>query len=219
MISTSARVVAVAVACAGVVLAGCSDDKKTAAPPVTTLTVTAEPADESPSPDESFDVTLVPATPEPTDTTSSLSATGAASSTAPASSAPASSAGATNPPIVAGRVFAFLKSVDLTKRTLTYDEAQFLTGDAAKKAAAADGKELDTDYYIRNVNKRLRTLPVSSSAAILGSIAMSGQVPPQVVTLERLAEFVATPPGKETGFWVTIKDKKAITRVQEQYIP
>lgn len=214
------RAIAVPLTCAVVVLAGCSSSKNPDAAPSSTVTVTAT-AEETVTPtDDPFDITLMTVTPTPS-APSAPAASSAAASTkaAPSSSAPGKSPAPTNPPINAGRVFAFLKSVDLGKRTITYDEAQFFTGAAAKKAAADDNRELDTDYYIRNINKRLRTLPVSPGAAILGSIAMSGQVAPKVVTLETLAAFVGTEQGQETGFWVTIKDTKTVTRVQEQYLP
>ena len=52
--------------------------------------------------------------------------------------------------------------------TITFDLIQFFTGEAATKAAAEDGQgsPAPNDYYIRNVNPRLRTLPVRADAPI-----------------------------------------------------
>ena len=60
------------------------------------------------------------------------------------------------------------KTVDPGQQTITFDLIQFFTGEAATKAAAEDGQESPppNDYYIRNVNSRLRTLPVRSGAPI-----------------------------------------------------
>jgi len=67
-----------------------------------------------------------------------------------------------------GRHPVFVKTVDPGRRTVTFDLIQWFTGEAATKAAAEDGKESPppNDYYIRNVNSRLRTLPVAADAPI-----------------------------------------------------
>lgn len=54
----------------------------------------------------------------------------------------------------------------------TADYAELLTGEEAVRAAVEDGQAnadgtLDGDFYIRNRNDRLRTLPVESGAAIV----------------------------------------------------
>jgi hypothetical protein len=61
-----------------------------------------------------------------------------------------------------------LQAVDADRRKVTFDLIQYLTGDAATRAAAEDGEESPppNDYYIRNVNPRLRTLPVRADASI-----------------------------------------------------
>jgi hypothetical protein len=50
----------------------------------------------------------------------------------------------------------------------TVDVVQFLTGAAAARAAGEDNAEVPppNDYYIRNTNPQLRTLPVASDAPI-----------------------------------------------------
>jgi hypothetical protein len=76
-----------------------------------------------------------------------------------------------SPALAEGRSFGYIKSVNAAGSTLVFDLAQFFTGDAAIKAAQEDGvigsgETLDNDYYIRNVNPLLRTVPLSPSVKI-----------------------------------------------------
>lgn len=77
-----------------------------------------------------------------------------------------------------GRHPVYLKTVDPDRRTVTFDLIQLFIGDAATKAAAEDGKEspLPNDTYIRNVNARLRTLPVAADADPFWITVQAGQV-------------------------------------------
>jgi hypothetical protein len=47
-----------------------------------------------------------------------------------------------------------------------FDLATIYTGPEAVEAAAAEGIELDTDFYISNVNPRLRPIAVAPNATI-----------------------------------------------------
>lgn len=216
--------VAVALACVGVVLTGCSAKKKSADVAATSSTSADSSVESSDASSSDFDITLVPATPTPDDQTST-EATAAPSSSSPAVKPTAKPTPSKTPSptptqvVAAGRVFAFIKKVDVATRALTYDQAQFLTGDAAVKAAAEDKQTLDTDYYIRNVNKKLRTAPIAPDGTLLGSIALTSKVDLNPVTIELLSTFVGTEAGSQVGFWVTIDGKGRITRVEEQYVP
>jgi len=125
--------------------------------------------------------------------------------------------------ITAGQVFAFIESVDLGKGkgTVTYDQAQFLTGDAAQKAAAEDKAEAPgaRDYYVRNVNTLLRTVPVAPKATIYGSIGLAEQMELTPKTLEDLRFYTDLDQSAGTPFWITVDDNGQITRIEEQFIP
>src|SRR5690606_9602937 len=88
-----------------------------------------------------------------------------------------------------------LRTVDAAGRTVTVDVVQFLTGDAAASAAAEDGGEVPppNDYWVRNENDLLRTLPVSEDARIVTNTltaAETGDATEDVeVDLQRLAEL------------------------------
>jgi hypothetical protein len=147
----------------------------------------------------------------PTATTTAAPATNAASPT-------------TSEPVVLadGRHPAYLKTVDPDRRTITFDLIQFFTGEAATKAAAEDDKESPpaNDYYIRNVNPRLRTLPVAADAPItvnvLAAQTTGSSTKDVSVTLEKLAGYFpnsGTPP-----FWITVAQGQ-VTRIAQQYLP
>jgi hypothetical protein len=150
---------------------------------------------------------------------------GAAGATA-TSAAPVSTAAgpATSEPVVLadGRHPVYLKTVDPDQQTITFDLIQFFTGEAATKAAAEDGEESPppNDYYIRNVNPRLRTLPVRDDAPItvnvLAAQSTGSSTKDVSVTLAKLASYFpnpGTPP-----FWITVEQGQ-VTKVAQQFLP
>jgi hypothetical protein len=77
--------------------------------------------------------------------------------------------GSGNP--ASGTQYAILKSSRLSTRQITYDLIEWYDGEEAVKACAEDGqKPAENSYcegwYIRNNNKRLRTLTVDPDAPI-----------------------------------------------------
>lgn len=129
----------------------------------------------------------------------------------------------TEPAVLAdGRHPVYIKTVDANGQTITFDLIQFFTGDAANKAAAEDGEESPppNDYYIRNVNSRLRTLPVRAGAPItvnvLAAQSTGSSTKDVSVTLEKLASYFpnsGTPP-----FWITVGQGQ-VTEMAQQYLP
>jgi hypothetical protein len=137
---------------------------------------------------------------------------------------PTTAATATTEPVVLadGRHPGYLKSVDPDQQTITFDLIQYYTGDAATRAAAEDGQESPppNDYYIRNVNPRLRTLPVAAGAPItvnaLAAQASGSATKDVSVTLAELASYFpnsGTPP-----FWITVEQGQ-VTKLAQQYLP
>jgi hypothetical protein len=121
-----------------------------------------------------------------------------------------------------GRHPVYLKTVDPDRRTITFDLIQFFTGEAATKAAAEDGEESPppNDYYIRNVNPRLRTLPVAADAPItvnvLAAQSTGSSTKDVSVTLAKLASYFpnsGTPP-----FWITVQQGQ-VTKIAQQFLP
>jgi hypothetical protein len=137
----------------------------------------------------------------------------------PSASATASPNASATAAVTPGRVFAFLKTVDVGARSVTYDQAEFLTGAAAAKAQKDAKVEDPLDFYIRNVNPRLRTATIAPDVVVLGSIVLSKQVNPMSATLEQLAALVASEKPSSTGFWLSIDAKGQVKKIEEQYVP
>ena len=135
-----------------------------------------------------------------------------------AAAAPTTAAPAGNDPAVLenGRHPVYLKTVDPGRRTITFDLIQLFLGDAATRAAAEDGKESPppNDYYIRNVNPKLRTLPVGADASITANqIAGSNQDVP--VSLAKLATLTHE---HSPVFWITVRHDQVL-KIGEQWVP
>ena len=158
--------------------------------------------------------------------TASLSATPASASVSPSPTSPtaaqSTSTGSGATVILKdGRYPTYILKVRPGARTVTLDLVQFFTGPAASKAAEEDhAAEVPppNDYWIRNVNMLLRTLPVGSSARVtvntLAAEETGSAVEDVTVTLTKLDSY------NLSGhlFWVTVRGDK-VTRLSEQFLP
>jgi hypothetical protein len=114
--------------------------------------------------------------------------------------------------------------------TLAFDEAEFLTGDAAQKAAEEDGavppgEPVPNDYYIRNPDKRTRTLRIANDAQItakrcsLCRNGKPGELGPFLESFSKGRQTYADPyRGKYSLYWLTIEDGEVVA-IDEQYVP
>lgn len=106
--------------------------------------------------------------------------------------------------------------------TITFDLIQFFTGEAATKAAAEDGEESPppNDNYIRNVNSRLRTLPVRPDAPItvnvLAAQSTGSSTKDVPVTLDELASYF--PNSGTAPFWITVEQGQ-VTKIAQHLLP
>jgi hypothetical protein len=137
--------------------------------------------------------------------------------------APAGGTASSRPAVLPdGRHPVMLKTVDPDRRTITFDLIQWYVGEEAVREAAKDHKESPppNDHYIRNVNPRLRTLPVRSDAIITCNTLTAGYTGSATkdvrVPLDRLA--IVLPPGGAGPFWITV-DHDQVVRIAQQYIP
>jgi hypothetical protein len=134
-----------------------------------------------------------------------------------------------SPALAEGRSFGYIKSVDAGVSTLVFDLAQFFTGEAANKAAQQDGvigpgESVDNDYYIRNVNKLLRTVPIAQNVKISiveWSNCCDHTMSPNLGTFAQA--FPGPGPtddfhGPNSSYWLTVQGG-AIVKIEEQYLP
>jgi hypothetical protein len=137
----------------------------------------------------------------------------------PAPKAPTGAGGAsTGEPVVLadGRHPVLLKAIDAGRGRVTFDLVQFFRDEEATREAAKDHQESPppNDSYMRNVNPRLRTLPVGAGASITANqLAGSNQDIP--VTLAKLSSLTRAGSGV---FWITVRGGQ-IVQVAEQWSP
>ena len=128
--------------------------------------------------------------------------------------------------------FGYIRSVSTAgpAATLAFDEAQFLTGDAAQKAAEEDGaveagESVPNDYYVRNPDKTTRTLRIANDAKITAKRCQlcrhgrDGQLGAFLASFMKQDRTYATPyRGKYSQYWLTIEHDEVVA-VDEQYVP
>ena len=110
-----------------------------------------------------------------------------------------------------------------TDTEVTFDVVQFLTGDAAKRAYKDDtGEEPDTDYYVRNQSKQLRTLPLSDDLSIrvnnTGGYEPSEPDDGHEVSWLTFDSYMKTANATQGYFWITIESGR-VAAIEEQYVP
>ena len=122
----------------------------------------------------------------------------------------------------------YVTAVDIAGRTVTVDVIQFLTGADAVAAHAEDHPDdpggPPNDYYIRNVNPQLRTLPVATEVVVSVIWLGSGGTDTESITFEELPGYFAGKPEPAgpyewwAPFWLTVRGGQ-VTGIDEQYIP
>ena len=104
---------------------------------------------------------------------------------------------------------------------IDFDLACWFTGDAAVLASAEDGEESPppNDYYVRNVNPDIRTIPVAAAAEVawlpnVGDPGSEVTVPYADWLTGRTNRGVDLQP----GVWLTVAGGEVVG-IQEQYVP
>jgi hypothetical protein len=115
--------------------------------------------------------------------------------------------------------------------TLAFDEAEFLTGEEAQRAAEEDGQvqagePVPNDYYIRNPDKSTETLRIASDAKItarrchLCRNGQDGNLEDFLAAFMEPGEKTYAQPyrGADSQYWLTIEEG-AVVAIDEQYVP
>lgn len=115
--------------------------------------------------------------------------------------------------------FGYIDTADTTN--IEFDLACWFTGDAAVQATAQDGVESPppNDYYVRNENPQLRTIPVAAGAEV-SWLPSTGD--PSTQTTVPYADWLTGRAARgsdyQPGVWVTIAGG-SVTFIEEQYVP
>jgi hypothetical protein len=231
MSTCTARALA-ALAAVALLLAACGgddDDNEQAAGTTVATDGVGDPAEPTVTTVPTDDATTTTAAPATTTTTTGATTTTAGDDdTTTTTAAPDGDA----PALDDGRHFGFISAVDLDARTVTFDLAQWLSGEEANAAAEADGaiepgEGVPNDYYIVNDNPRLRVVPLSFDVGVLlvdwpnCCESVGATLDDVVAAIDADGEITAAGfryyPG-ETGYWLTI-DGGEIVSIEEQYRP
>jgi hypothetical protein len=136
----------------------------------------------------------------------------------PQGSTPKQPGGPSSRPVVLadGRHPVLLKTIDAGRGTVTFDLVQWYFGEDAAREAAKDHQESPppNDYYVRNVNPKLRTLPTAAGATITVNNLLSTQQP-MPVTLAKLATLTHD---RSPVFWITVRHGQ-VRKISEQWVP
>ena len=109
-----------------------------------------------------------------------------------------------------------LKTVDPVRGTITFDLVQWYHGEDAVREAAKDHQESPppNDYYVRNVNPKLRTLPTAAGATVTVNGLLSTQQPVPV----SLAKLASLTRDRSPMFWITVRHDQ-VQKISEQWVP
>jgi hypothetical protein len=136
----------------------------------------------------------------------------------PEGSTPKQRGGPSSRPVVLadGRHPVCLKAVDPTSGTITFDLVQWYFGEDAAREAAKDHQESPpaNDYYIRNVNPKLRTLATAGDAGITVNNLLNTQQPTPV----SLAKLATLTQDRSPVFWITVRHDQVL-QISEQWVP
>lgn len=126
-----------------------------------------------------------------------------------------------------GRHFCFVRGVatEAGETIITVDYADMLTGAEANAAATAAGEESPppNDYFISNVNPKLRAFTVKPGIFVTLTASAGHGVDGEDVSLGEWHDFYAgITPGMEgvqhVPYWITIANG-VVTAIEEQYLP
>ena len=130
------------------------------------------------------------------------------------------------------RTFGYLQAIDLDRRTVSFDAAEFLEGDAADRAARDDGsigpnEQVPNDYYVRNPDRIYETLPLADQVVVTRLHCNGGcreGLPGGLTGLASSFAAQGVPTladdyrGPHSQYWLTL-ERHEVTRIDEQYLP
>lgn len=103
---------------------------------------------------------------------------------------------------------------------IEFDLACWFTGDAAVDAAAEDGQESPppNDYYVRNQNTTLRTVPVGDDVMVVWYPQIGDPTSETTIPYDEWQSALGDRGELTLGIWIEI-DNGVISHIREQWVP
>lgn len=133
-----------------------------------------------------------------------------------------------------GRHYGYIESIDRSSApaTISIDTADFLTGEAANRAAVEDGfiqegESVPNDYYVRNPDTAVAVVPVADDVRVTRVHCPAGCEEGAPGRFDDLAESFLDPEpktledeyrGADSQYWVSVEDGEVVS-IDEQYLP
>jgi len=114
-------------------------------------------------------------------------------------------------PLPDGAWYGFVE--DKGASTVDFDLACFFFGDIAYTRGAEDGEEVADDYYVRDQNPTIRTVPVAPGAMVYDLDGGSTTF----LTLT-FADWTPDPPPLSAGYWLMVNGGE-VTEIMDQFAP
>lgn len=169
--------------------------------------------------------TIALSTTAPTVASSTTSTTTVVTTEAPAPTTTAQPSGPSGSGCTPGETIALPEGewygsvVSASASAIEFDLACWFTGEAAVDAAAEDGAESPppNDYYVRNDNALIRSLPVSPDTEVTWYPVGGDPTSEEVATFQDWVEGAAAR-GYFLAVWLEVIDGEVI-RIREQWVP
>jgi hypothetical protein len=133
------------------------------------------------------------------------------------------------PGISDGKMFGFVRGIDLNGRTVDVDDAEWLSGDAANEAwqAAGNTGPVPNDHFVVNDDPTPRTLPLAPDVELVllnwnhcCDIFFEGDLETfaRAIAEQRDVEVDGVVYRGQSSWWLTVRDG-VVTKIHEQYAP
>lgn len=102
---------------------------------------------------------------------------------------------------------------------LRFDRVDFLIGEEATEKCQEENGE-PCDYYVSNVNQRIRERVVSADVKVFGSQRLTGSPEEKEIAADQLYDYVND--GEGTNMLITLRydqDTGEVTEIKEVYLP
>ena len=112
------------------------------------------------------------------------------------------------------------EATSVSANEIEFDLACWFTGDAAARAAAEDDEESPppNDYYVRNVNTTIRTVPVGDEVSVVWYPEIGDPTSETTISYQEWLDALDDRGGLMLAIWIEIEEG-VISSIKEQWVP